>query len=273
MLAGVGHILAEHIAETADVRAAVRDVLWDSGKIGTTKSEKLSEGQGREYKSYFQFTEAVRHIPPHRILAINRGEKENALAVKLDFDQAGVQKAALDRLPLADHPHADFLRTVTTDALARLLLPSLEREIRKELTMRAEAHAVSVFARNLRSLLLAPPLRGRRVLAIDPGFRTGCKVAALDEHGNLLEEGVIYPAPAAEPQGRGPDTARRTGPQASDAGDRHRQRHRLPRDRRTGVGADRRHREAASGRNRRPPPAAEVSVPPSPPAPERDRVP
>ena len=79
VLAGVGHLLAEHIAETADVRAAVRDVLWDSGKIGTTKSEKLAEGQGREYKSYFQFTEAVRHIPPHRILAINRGEKENAL--------------------------------------------------------------------------------------------------------------------------------------------------------------------------------------------------
>jgi transcriptional accessory protein Tex/SPT6 len=199
VLAGVGHVLAEHIAETAEVRAAVRDVLWDSGKIGTTKSEKLHEGQGREYKSYFQFTEAVKHIPPHRILAINRGEKENALAVKVDFDQAGVQKAALDRLPLADHPHADFLRTVTGDALTRLLLPSLEREIRKELTMRAEAHAVSVFARNLRSLLLAPPLRGRRVLAIDPGFRTGCKVAALDEHGNLLEEGVIFPHP---PQNR-----------------------------------------------------------------------
>jgi protein Tex len=199
VLTGVGHLLAEHIAETADVRAGVRDVLWDSGKISTTKSEKLSEGQGREYKSYFQFNEAVRHIPPHRILAINRGEKENALTVKLDFDQAGVQKAALDRLPLADHPHADFLRTVTTDALARLLLPSLEREIRKELTMRAESHAVSVFARNLRSLLLAPPLRGRRILALDPGFRTGCKVAALDEHGNLMEEGVIFPHP---PQNR-----------------------------------------------------------------------
>jgi len=199
VLAGVGHILAEAVAETADVRAAVRDVLWDSGKIGTTRSEKLPEGQGREYKSYFQFTEAVRHIPPHRTLAINRGEKENALAVKLDFDQAGVQKAALDQLPLGDHPHADFLRTVTADALARLLLPSLEREIRKELTLRAESHAVSVFARNLRSLLLAPPLRGRRVLAVDPGFRTGCKVAALDEHGNLLEEGVIFPHP---PQNR-----------------------------------------------------------------------
>jgi uncharacterized protein len=213
VLAGVGHILAEQIAETADVRAAVRDVLWDSGKISTIKSEKLGEGQGREYKSYFQFNEAVRHIPPHRILAINRGEKENALAIKLEFDQPGVEKAALAQLPLADHPHADFLRYVTADALARLLLPSLEREIRKELTMRAEAHAVSVFARNLRSLLLAPPLRGRRVLAIDPGFRTGCKLAALDEHGNLLEDAVIYPHPPqnrkAEARGRLEELVRR----------------------------------------------------------------
>src|SRR5207253_5769348 len=90
-------------------------------------------------------------------------------------------------------PHGALLKSVLDDALTRLLLPSLEREIRRELTDEAEAHAVSVFARNLRSLLLAPPLRGRKVLAIDPGFRTGCKVAALDETGNLLAEGVIYP--------------------------------------------------------------------------------
>ncbi len=84
---------------------------------------------------------------------------------------------------------------MTVDALARLMVPSLEREIRRELTQRAEAHAVDVFARNLRGKLLAPPLRGKRVLAIDPGFRTGCKLATLDEHGNMLEEGVIYPHP------------------------------------------------------------------------------
>jgi protein Tex len=267
VLTGVGHLLAEHIAETADVRAGVRDVLWDSGKISTTKSEKLSEGQGREYKSYFQFNEAVRHIPPHRILAINRGEKENALSVKLDFDQAGVQKAALDRLPLADHPHADFLRTVTTDALARLLLPSLEREIRKELTMRAESHAVSVFARNLRSLLLAPPLRGRRILALDPGFRTGCKVAALDEHGNLMEEGVIFPHP---PQNRKAEARTRLEELV--------RKHQTPV---VAIGNGTACRETeelvseliAEIEKRRaegtvPAPPTEVSVPPSPPAPE-----
>ncbi len=195
VLQGVQHILAEQIAETADVRAAVRFFLWDHALLVTGKSDKLKEGEGLDYKDYFEFKEPVRHVPPHRILAINRGEKENALGVKLVFDQEAVQRVALDRMPLADHPHADFLRQVTVDALTRLLLPSLEREIRRELTNHAEDHAVSVFARNLRSLLLAPPLRGKRVLAIDPGFRTGCKVAVLDETGNLLEDGVIFPHP------------------------------------------------------------------------------
>src|SRR5439155_23836371 len=99
------------------------------------------------------------------------------------------------RRPLSTHPHADFIAKATEDALARLLMPSLEREVRRELTTRAEAHAVSVFARNLRSKLLAPPLRGKRVLAIDPAFRTGCKLAALDEIGNPLEDAVVYPNP------------------------------------------------------------------------------
>lgn len=203
VLNGVQHILAEQIAETADVRAEVRSLLWKTAKLSTSKSDSLAEGQGLEYKDYFQFTEAVRLIPPHRILAINRGEKENALKVRMEWDRAAIQQAVLSKLPLADHPHAEFLQRVAQDALDRLLLPSLEREIRRELTDEAEDHAVRVFARNLRSLLLQPPLRGRRVLAIDPGFRTGCKVAALDEFGNLLEDAVIYP------HGRGLERDRR----------------------------------------------------------------
>ena len=293
VLEGVQHILAEMISEAADVRSAVRNVLWDTGKLCTNKSEKLAEGQGLEYKDYFQFTEPIRHIPPHRILAINRGEKENALQVKLEWDAELGLRVALERLPLPlpgsppplpdsvpppvapsqteagpnpvsaeptaggesssgtgvapspdsptsetptqpvtdvrsesessrsatappaatpappqqvaitplreraealqKHPHAEFLREVTRDALARLLVPSLEREIRRELKIRAEDHAVEVFARNLRSKLLAAPLRGKRVLAIDPGYRTGCKLAVLDEIGNLIEDVVIYP--------------------------------------------------------------------------------
>src|SRR5581483_7565974 len=159
----------------------------------TAKSESVPEGQGLDYKDYFQFSETVRRIPPHRILAINRGEKEGVLKARMEWDAEGVHRVVLSRLPLDDHPHGEFLKKVAEDALSRLLLPSLEREIRRELTDEAEEHAVKVFARNLRSLLLQPPLRGRRVLAIDPGFRTGCKVAALDETGCLLEDAVIYP--------------------------------------------------------------------------------
>ncbi|HLJ97357.1 MAG TPA: Tex-like N-terminal domain-containing protein [Gemmataceae bacterium] len=237
VLLGVQHILAELVTDTAEVRAAVRSVLWETGKLCTTKSETVAEGHGLEYKDYFQFTETVRRIPPHRILAINRGEKEGILKARLEWDAAAVRRVALDRLPLmpapagapaqdrpegpsrgepggeqapaSEHPHAEFLKQVVEDALSRLLLPSLEREIRRELTDEAEDHAVAVFARNLRSLLLQRPLRGRRVLAIDPGFRTGCKLAALDEFGTLLEEAVIYPFGKGE-RGRGKGADRRT---------------------------------------------------------------
>lgn len=190
---GVQHILAEQIAETADIREAARRVLWETGKLTSVKTETVPEGQGLEFKDYFQFTEPVRQMPPHRILALNRGEKQNVVKVKLEFNQPGLEQAVLSRLPLAEHPHADFLRVCAADAMQRLMLPSLEREIRRDLTERAEDHAIDVFSRNLRRLLLQPPIRGQRVLALDPGFRTGCKVAILDEIGNLLEHGVIHP--------------------------------------------------------------------------------
>src|SRR5207237_465525 len=193
VLTGVKHILAEVVAETADVRALVRAVLWDTGGIVSVKNETLPEGKGLEFKDYFQFGESVRHIPPHRVLAINRGEKENALKAKLDYDLELVKRVAVEPLPLADHPHRELLYPVVEDALTRLVLPSLEREIRRELTERSQDHAVLVFAKNLRSLLLQPPLRGKRVLAVDPGIRTGCKLAVLDETGKLLEDAVVYP--------------------------------------------------------------------------------
>lgn len=198
VLEGVGHILAEAISELAAVRDIVRRVVWKTGKIVTTKAE-IPEGEGLEYRDYFNYSEPVGHIPPHRVLAINRGDKEGPLKVKLEVSRPDLEGAAFSQLPLEGHPHADFFRSAAADALDRLLLPSMEREVRRDLTEMAERHAVDVFARNLRSLLLQPPILNQVVLAVDPGFRTGCKVAVLDGHGNLLEHGVIHPHP---PQNR-----------------------------------------------------------------------
>jgi uncharacterized protein len=193
VLAGVKHILAERIAETAEVRSPARHVLWDSGELVSSKAENVSDEQGKDYRDYFAFKESVRFIPPHRILAVNRGERENILKVKVEFHAERMRRAVVANLPLADHPHRELLETVVDDAIARLLVPSLEREVRRELTEAAQDSAVHIFARNLRSLLLQPPLKGKRVLAIDPGLRTGCKLAALDEEGKLLGDAVIHP--------------------------------------------------------------------------------
>lgn len=195
---GVGHILAEAISEIASVRDAVRRVVWKTAKIVTTKAE-VAEGEGLEYRDYFAYSEPIAHIPPHRVLAINRGDKEGPLKVKLEVSRPDLEGAVFGHLPLEGHPHAEFFRDAALDALDRLLLPSMEREVRRDLTEMAERHAVDVFARNLRSLLLQPPIPRQVVLAIDPGFRTGCKVAVLDGLGNLVEHGVIHPHP---PQNR-----------------------------------------------------------------------
>ena len=193
VLTGVKHILAEMVSDSADVRGPLRNFTWDTGFLVASRIETLPEGKGKEYEPYFNFRELVKEIPPHRILAINRGEKANVLRVRVDTNVAMANEIAQYHLNIADHPHRDLLVGVIADSLERLLLPSLEREVRRELTERAQDHAVLVFAKNLKSLLLQPPLRGKRVLAIDPGIRSGCKLAALDETGKLLEDAVIYP--------------------------------------------------------------------------------
>ena len=198
VLEGVGHILAEAINELAVVRDAVRRVVWKTGKIVTTKAE-IPDAEGLEYRDYFAYSEPVAHIPPHRVLAINRGDKEGPLKVKLEVARPEIEAATFAQLPLEGHPQADFFRKSALDALDRLLLPSMEREVRRDLTEVAERHAVDVFARNLRSLLLQPPIPKQVVMAIDPGFRNGCKVAILGAHGELLDHGVIHPHP---PQNR-----------------------------------------------------------------------
>ena len=198
VLEGVGHILAEAISELAVVREAIRRVIRKTGKIVTIKGD-VPDGQGLEFRDYFAYSEPVDHIPPHRVLAINRGDKEGHLKVKLEVSRPDLERAVFSELHLEGHPQADFFARSAIDALDRLLMPSLEREVRRVLTEKAERHAVDVFARNLRSLLLQPPINKQVVMAIDPGFRTGCKVAVLDGVGNLVEQGVIHPHP---PQNR-----------------------------------------------------------------------
>ena len=168
-----------------------------AGKVDQRASKaelkkKKEEQKQKAFSDYFDYHEEIRRIPPHRILAINRGERARVLRVKIDADMDAMY-AVLDELVVPpEHPHADFLRGCARDAVARLILPSLEREIRRELTEKAEAHAVGVFARNLRNLLLQPPIRDRRMLVVDPGFKSGCKLVAMDQFGTVLDHGVIF---------------------------------------------------------------------------------
>jgi uncharacterized protein len=192
VLLGVGHILAEGFSERADLRQRLRKILRKSGRLVSQKIDGVDEKQAQGFRDYFEFSEVLGRLPPHRVLAINRGERAKILRVKVDADEAAMQHAAEDLLVPPDHPHAEFLRGCAHDSIQRLVFPSLEREARRELTEAAEVHAVEVFARNLRNLLLQPPVQGRRVLAIDPGFKSGCKLAALDDFGGLLDHAVVH---------------------------------------------------------------------------------
>ncbi|MGQ9575496.1 MAG: Tex-like N-terminal domain-containing protein [Thermoguttaceae bacterium] len=174
--------------------------------IREAQKKKAEQRKQRAFSDYFDYSEEIRRIPPHRVLAINRGERARVLRVRVECDLEAMGRAADELCVPAGHPHAEFLRGCARDALTRLILPSLEREIRRELTERAETHAVAVFARNLRNLLLQPPVRDRRVLAIDPGYKSGCKLAALDQFGNVLGHGVMYLV--GKPDGR--EEAKRT---------------------------------------------------------------
>jgi uncharacterized protein len=190
-LLGAGHILAEEISERADLRQRVRKLYRKSGKLISVKIED-NEKKNRHFKDYLDFREPIHRIPPHRVLAINRGEKAKVLRVKIEADEPSIERVAIELLVPPEHPHKDFLIGCVRDALGRLVLPSLEREARRDLMEKAELHAVEVFAQNLRNLLLQPPLSDRRILAVDPGFKNGCKLAAIDEFGALLEHGLIH---------------------------------------------------------------------------------
>ncbi|NLX60399.1 MAG: RNA-binding transcriptional accessory protein [Phycisphaerae bacterium] len=197
-LSGASHILAEDYSTHVRLRQKVRDVLWADGVLKSSQGTSAEEHL-KEFRDYFNFSEQIRNLPPHRVLAVNRGERKKALKVVIEIPMQRLVDECVELVVPADHPHRDFLRECLTDALTRLVIPSISREIRRELTERAELHAIEVFAGNLRGILMTPPVRGKRVLAVDPGFRTGCKVAALDAEGQLLGETIVYPH---EPQKR-----------------------------------------------------------------------
>ena len=190
-LQGACDIIAEMIADDAEITKDIREKTFSTAVIAT---EAVDPEEKTVYEMYYDHQEALAKIPNHRVLAINRGEKEKKLKVKVAVD-ADQMHSVIARSIIKNEKNIFFglLQDTITDAYKRLMAPSIEREMRNFLTERAEAEAVKIFAKNTESLLMTPPVKGKRVIAIDPGYRTGCKVAVLDETGKLKAYTTIYP--------------------------------------------------------------------------------
>ena len=192
--AGARDIVAEVVSEDAEVRGAVREL---TRAASTLRAERASEEADPEgvYQLYYEFAAPFRSLAPHQVLAINRGEREGALKVSLaaDAERLIAEIEAGHYRPDPHSPLAEQLHMAVVDGYERLLAPAIERELRRASTEAADAHAIEVFAANLRQLLLQPPLRGATVIGIDPGYRTGCKVALVDPTGKVLDTATIYP--------------------------------------------------------------------------------
>lgn len=191
-LAGAQDIVAEVIADDAENTDALRAFTNNTGAIGV---EAVDADEKTVYEAYYDFSEPVSKIPNHRILAINRGETEGKLRVRIRVDQQQAIDLLGSRIARRGGIFAQALDAAITDGYKRLMAPSLEREVRAALTERAETDAIAVFAKNTEALLSQRPVRGARIIALDPGYRTGCKVAVLDELGKLLDYATVYPTP------------------------------------------------------------------------------
>lgn len=191
-LQGAMDILAENIADDATIRSWVRRFSIDHGILTSEAKDKEAESV---YENYYEYRELAKKMPPHRILAINRGERENILKVGLEVQPDSIYGYIGKQVMNGTSAVSDILTAVIEDAYKRLIAPSIEREVRGELTEKGENQAISIFAGNLRSLLLQPPVKGRCVLGVDPAYRTGCKLAVVDDTGKLLEVAVTYPTP------------------------------------------------------------------------------
>lgn len=191
-LQGAKDIVAEVIADDAEHTAALRAFT----KKTATMAVEATDGEEKSvYEPYYDFSESAQRIPNHRVLAINRGEKEGKLRVRVRTDQDAAIDQLGRRIVRRNGVFAEALDEAIADSYKRLIAPSLERELRSELTERAQADAIRVFAKNTESLLQQRPVKGARIIALDPGYRTGCKVAVLDEFGKLLDYTTVYPTP------------------------------------------------------------------------------
>ena len=193
-LQGAKDIIAEMISDDPDFRKKIKSIYYREGIIETTATK---EDEKSPYEMYYKFTEKISTIPSHRILAINRGEKEESLKVKINKPEDKILDIICRKLIHSEGECADLIREAAEDSFTRLIEPSVDREIRSDLTEKADEQAIKVFGKNAKQLLLGAPLKGLTVLGFDPAYRTGCKLAVIDETGKVLDTGVVYPT---EPQ-------------------------------------------------------------------------
>ncbi len=190
---GAKYIIAEWISDNAFYRKWIRDYIHNIGVL-KSKIKKKAEDENKIYEMYYDYSESINKIKPHRVLALNRGEKENILNISIDIDRNKIinfiKKSTIKNESSECY---NYVLEAIKDSLTRLILPSIEREIRSELTNEASEQAIKIFSSNLENLLLTPPMKEKIVLGLDPAFRTGCKLAVIDSTGKLLEKSVIYP--------------------------------------------------------------------------------
>lgn len=191
-LSGASDIIAEKISDDADIRKRMRFVFSAHGILNARAADGENLGV---YEMYKEYSESVAKIPNHRVLAINRGEKEGFLKVNIDFDEQKARFIIFKNHIKENSKCTQFVKDAAMDAYSRLIYPSIQREIRNMLTEKASEDAIKVFSANLRQLLMQPPVKNSVTIGLDPGYRTGCKVAVVDKTGKVLDTGVIYPAP------------------------------------------------------------------------------
>ncbi|MBM6507802.1 MULTISPECIES: Tex family protein [Staphylococcus] len=191
---GAQDIIAEQISDNPKYRSRILKNVYHQGQIVTTKKKK-AEDEKEIFAMYYDYAEPIKKMANHRVLAVNRGEKEKVLTVKIEFDTTQVEKD-IEKQEIKKETEATYIvKDAIKDSLKRLIMPSIEREIRGDLTEKAENHAIDVFSENLRNLLLQPPMKGKQILGVDPAFRTGCKLAVINPYGTFVAKNVIYPHP------------------------------------------------------------------------------